>query len=127
MYNILYIGYIYVMARVTPSAQALPSILAEQLATLGTNLRLARKRRRISRAAMAERMMVNPKTVDRMEKGDPALGIGIIATALWVLGMHRRLAELVAPQTDNIALQEDLKRLPRRISSSVPQADEFNF
>lgn len=127
MYNILYIGYIYVMARVTSSAQALPSILAEQLATLGTNLRLARKRRRISRAAMAERMMVNPKTVDRMEKGDPALGIGIIATALWVLGMHRRLAELVAPQTDNIALQEDLKRLPRRISSSVPQADEFNF
>jgi len=115
------------MARVTSSAQALPSILAEQLATLGTNLRLARKRRRISRAAMAERMMVNPKTVDRMEKGDPALGIGIIATALWVLGMHRRLAELVAPQTDNIALQEDLKRLPRRISSSVPQADEFNF
>ena len=79
MYNILYIGYIYVMARVTSSAQALPSILAEQLATLGTNLRLARKRRRISRAAMAERMMVNPKTVDRMEKGDPALGIGIIA------------------------------------------------
>jgi len=48
----------------------------------------------MSMSDMAERMMVNLKTVQRMEKGDPAVGIGIAATALWVLGLHRRLGDL---------------------------------
>jgi transcriptional regulator with XRE-family HTH domain len=101
--------------------------IADQLSALGANLELARKRRHISRREMAERMMVNPKTVERMEKGDPSLGIGIVATALWVLGMQRRLGELVSPESDKTALQEDIKRLPGRIRSIRAQADEFDF
>ena len=65
-------------------------MVKDQLQKLGHDLPLARKRRRTSLRDMAERMMVNLKTVQRMEEGDPAVGIGIIASALWVLGMHRR-------------------------------------
>ena len=76
---------------------------------------------------MAERMMVNLKTVQRMEKGDPAVGIGIVATALWVLGLQRRLGDLVAPESDSVALQEDIKNLPRDFRRSTKRTDKFDF
>ena len=99
----------------------------DQLQKLGRDIAIARKRRRMSLSEMAERMMVNIKTVQRLEKGDPAVSIGIVATALWVLGMHRRIAGLVAPETDQIGLQEDIKRLPRDFRRSKKQADITDF
>ena len=66
----------------------------------------------MSMSEMAERMMVNLKTVQRMEKGDPAVGIGIVATALWVLGLHRRLGDLVAPETDQWLFRKTSRTYP---------------
>ena len=71
--------------------------------------------------------MVNIKTVQRLEKGDPSVGMGIVATALWVLGMHRRIGDLVAPETDQIGLQEDIKNLPRDFRKSRKQTDLTDF
>jgi transcriptional regulator with XRE-family HTH domain len=115
------------MPKMSNTIRALPTVLLDELSTLGTNIALARKRRRISRREMAERMMVNPKTVERMEKGDPKIGIGIVATALWVLGMQRRLSDLVSPESDNTGLKEDIRRLPQVIRSIKAQADDFDF
>jgi len=81
----------------------------------------------MSMSEMAERMMVNLKTVQRMEKGDHAVGIGIVATALWVLGLHRRLGDLVAPEGDSVALQEDIRNMPRDFRKSRKQTDKFDF
>lgn len=81
----------------------------------------------MSLSEMAERMMVNIKTVQRLEKGDPAVGIGIMATALWVLGMHRRIGDLAAPESDQVGLQEDLRRLPKDFRRSGKRADATDF
>ena len=99
----------------------------DQLQKLGRDISIARKRRRMSMSEMAERMMVNIKTVQRLEKGDPSVGIGIVATALWILGMHRRIGDLVAPESDQIGLQEDIRRLPRDFRRSRKQSDEIDF
>ena len=99
----------------------------DQLNKLGRDIPLARKRRRFSLSEMAERMMVNIKTVQRLEKGAPSVGMGIVATALWVLGMHRRIGDLVAPETDQIGLQEDIKNLPRSFRKSRKQTDLTDF
>ena len=115
------------MAKATQSSKALPATVMDQLQKLGRYLAIARKRRRMSLSEMAERMMVNIKTVQRLEKGDASVGIGIVATALWVLGMHRRVGELVAPESDQIGLQEDIKNLPRAFRKSRKQIDELNF
>ena len=76
---------------------------------------------------MAARMMVNLKTVQRLEKGDPTVGIGMLVTALWILGMHRRLGDLVAPESDTTGLQEDIKNLPRDFRKTRKQADSYDF
>ncbi len=115
------------MARATQSFRALPALAADQLQKLGRDISIARKRRRMSLSEMAERMMVNIKTVQRLEKGDPSVGVGIVATALWVLGMHRRIGALVAPESDQIGLQEDIRRLPRDFRRSRKQSDATDF
>jgi transcriptional regulator with XRE-family HTH domain len=115
------------MSRGTPSYPALPAIAVDQLQKLGHDLTVARKRRHLSLREMADRMMVNLKTVQRMEKGDPAVGIGIVAAALWILGMHRRLGDLVTPETDATALQEDIKNLPRDFRKTKIRRDKYDF
>ena len=76
---------------------------------------------------IAARMMVNLKTEQRLEKGDPTVGIGIVAGALWILGLDRRLGDLVAPETDTTGLQQDIKRLPRDFRKTRKRADEYDF
>ena len=115
------------MAKATPSNPALPNVVKDQLQKLGHDLALARKRRRTSLRDMAARMMVNLKTVKRMEQGDPSVGVGIIASALWVLGLHRRLGELAAPETDTAGLQEEISRLPRDFRKSRKREDQYDF
>lgn len=115
------------MTRASQSYPALPVIAVDQLQKLGRDLAVARKRRHLSLREMAERMMVNLKTVQRMEMGDPAVGIGIVASALWILGMHRRLGDLVAPETDATGLQEDIGNLPRDFRKSRKHTDKYDF
>jgi transcriptional regulator with XRE-family HTH domain len=120
-------GTIRNMATASLTHQALPAAAKEQLVKLGKDIAVARKRRRMSMVEMAERMMVNLKTVQRLEKGDPAVGVGIVASALWVLGMHRRIGDLVAPESDTTGLQEDIQNLPRDFRRTRKQADKFDF
>jgi transcriptional regulator with XRE-family HTH domain len=115
------------MAKASRSYRALPAITLDQLQKLGRDIEVARKRRRLSMRDMAARMMVNLKTVQRLEKGDPTIGIGIVASALWILGLDRRLGDLVAPESDRTGLQEDIKNLPRDFRKPRKGADKYDF
>ena len=120
-------GYNEPMAKASPSYRALPSIAVDQLQKLGRDIAIARKRRQLSMRDMAERMMVNLKTVQRLEKGDPTVGIGIVAGALWILGMHRRLGDLVTPETDATGLKEEIKNLPRDFRKTRKPGTDYDF
>jgi transcriptional regulator with XRE-family HTH domain len=89
----------------------LPSAAARALLALGTHLRLARKRRRESLAAFAERMQVSVPTLQKMEKGDPTVSIGVYASALWLIGRVQFLAAIADPATDETALLLELHNL----------------
>ena len=115
------------MTRASKSVRALPAVAVDQLQKLGRDLAIARKRRHMSLREMADRMMVNLKTVQRLEKGDPAVGIGMLAAALWILGMHRRLGDLVAPETDTTGLQEDIRNLPRDFRKTKNRNHKYDF
>ncbi len=91
------------MSKSSRAQQALPSTLPTLLTELGAGIAISRKRRRITLKQMAERMMVSLDTVQRLEKGDSGVGIGIVATALWVLGLQDRLQGLTDPARDHVA------------------------
>lgn len=104
------------MAKRSKSNEALPPAVKRGLEQLGADIAVARKRRHIPLRQMAERMMVSLDTVQRLEKGEPGVGIGVVASALWVLGMGDRLSLLVDPARDQVGLARDLERLPKRVS-----------
>jgi transcriptional regulator with XRE-family HTH domain len=93
----------------------LPSSVRRGLAKLGADLSAARRRRRISMLAMAERTFTSRPTITRVERGDPSVSMGIYASVMFVLGMSDRLGTLADAATDEIGLGLDHERLPKRI------------
>lgn len=98
-----------------PEISSLPLPVTRALRQLGHDLALARRRRGISTADMADRLFVSRRTLWRLEKGDPTVSLGTLATAAFVLQLHDRLAQLAAPARDTLAFELDEARLPKRI------------
>jgi transcriptional regulator with XRE-family HTH domain len=102
------------MPRKTPP---LPLPVQRVLRKLGADIREARLRRRIQTAVMADRVQVSRPTLWKLERGDPSVGIGTYATALYVLGMVDRLADVADLANDPVGQQLASESLPQRISS----------
>src|SRR5262245_53989158 len=98
-----------------PQAPSIPLPAAHALRKLGRDLALARRKRGISTGEMSARIFVSRDTLWRMERGDPSVSLGTLATAAFILRLHDRVANLAAPATDALALSLDEKRLPKRI------------
>ncbi|HEU4460823.1 MAG TPA: XRE family transcriptional regulator [Methylibium sp.] len=96
----------------------LPAQALAALRQLGANLALGRVRRKESLRAWAQRLGVSVRTVQRLEAGDPGVGMGVYAAALWLVGRSDALPALADPALDRGALELDLRvarnRLARR-------------
>src|SRR5438552_1840597 len=97
------------------SDQNMPLPAIYSLRKLGRDLAVARRKRGISTADMASRLFVSRDTLWRLERGDPTVSMGTLATAAFVLQLHERLAALAAAASDDLALSLDERRLPQRI------------
>lgn len=93
----------------------LPPKVRRSLRKLGVDLSVARKKRLLTTAMMAERVGVSRSTYARVEKGDPTVALGIYAMALFVLGFGELFAELIDPRNDDQGLLLDAERLPKRV------------
>ena len=94
--------------------KSLPGSALKSLAALGENLRIARERRGESLRAWALRMGVSVPTLQRMESGDPSVGMGVYAVALWLCGQEKALATLASPATDQQVLELEIIRASKR-------------
>jgi len=93
----------------------LPPPTRRALTKLGQDLAMARRKRHFTVAMMVERMGVATNTYRRVEKGDPTVAMGAYAMALFVLGLGNAFGDLVDPKRDEIGLQLDEARLPKRV------------
>jgi transcriptional regulator with XRE-family HTH domain len=84
------------------------------LSDLGQNIRQARLARRFSMAELAMRAEVSERTLMRLEKGDPGVGIGNLAAVLAALGSPAVLADLMSPENDTVGLSRALQAVPKR-------------
>lgn len=98
------------MPKTSAAFERLPPATVGALEKLGADLAVARLRRKESLASWATRMGVTVPTLMRMEAGEPGVGIGIYATALWLIGRDGALAELAAPAHDQGAMELDIRQ-----------------
>jgi hypothetical protein len=101
--------------KTTKAKTALPLRVKRAIAKLGADISVARRRRGISHALMAERAFISPGTLGRAEKGDPGVSMAVYASLLFVLDMTDRLEEIADPARDAVGLALEEERLPKRI------------
>ena len=97
------------MPKIARALQQLPPATQATLEKLGADLAVARLRRKESLKTWASRMGVSVPTLQRLEAGDPGVGIGIVATALWLIQRDSELGNLAAPEHDRGALEMDVR------------------
>ena len=66
----------------------LPRKLEQKMQIVGEQIKLARLRRNLSVAQIAERATCSPLTVSRIEKGSPTVSIGIYLRVLYALQLE---------------------------------------
>jgi len=93
----------------------IPLPVERAIRKLGADISLARRRRHISQASLAERMGASVSTVRRMEKGDVRVPIHFFARALHVFGEIQALERLLDTPNDDIGLTLMDEQLPRRV------------
>ena len=93
----------------------LPPKLTRSLVKFGADIRMARRKRKLTTLMMAERLGVAKSTYLRVEKGDPTVSLAAYAMALFVLGFGDAFGDLVDPARDQQGLLLDAERLPKRI------------
>ena len=69
-------------------ATSLPRRLEENMKIVGEQIKLARLRRNLSRAQVAERAMCSELTEARVEKGSPTVAIGTYLRILYALQLE---------------------------------------
>ena len=109
------------MARVGPLI--LPR-LVRLLAGLGGNIKKARLRRAYSSETVAQRVGITRKTLYRVERGDPAVALGIYARVLQALRLESDLGLIASDDVLGRKLQdanlEPRPRAPRKRARKEP-------
>lgn len=73
---------------------------------LGENIKLARKRRKLTAIQVAERAGIDRSTLYLIEKGNPGVSMGAYFNVLRVLGLHDDFLKLAADDEFGRKLQD---------------------
>lgn len=102
----------------------LPSSAKTSLLILGESIRVARKRRAWTIADLASKMDVSAPTVIALEKGRSTVSLGVLCSALWMLGLDQELQKLASSQDPKgIAIANS--RLPKRVRAKRKLDNDF--
>lgn len=93
--------------------------LAKNLQIVGEQIRLARLRRNLSIAQIADRATCSPMTIARIEKGTPTVAIGIYLRVLYALQLDEDILLLAQKDEMGRALQDIALKRRQRASKKL--------
>lgn len=97
----------------------LPQKLELKMQTVGEQIKLARLRRNLSVAQVAERATCSPLTLSRVERGAPTVSIGIYLRVLYALQLDDDILRLAQEDKLGKALQDLSLKTRERASKKV--------
>ena len=98
-----------------PTPHYPPAAALRALRKLGADIHDARRRRRLPMSVVAERAFTSRATLQRVEAGDPRVGIGIYAAVLQALGLVEKLGDIADFSQDSVGQKLATAALPQRI------------
>ena len=100
-----------------------------ELKSLADNIRIARKRRKLSRQNLANRVGVSTSTLVRLESGDPTIAIGTVFGVLSILGLLKGISELARPENDISQVLSEVRAINSHVKNraKVFSDSELNF
>ena len=78
----------------------------DALSQMGEQIKLARKRRKLTAVQVAERADISRSTLNLIEKGEPSVAMGAYFNVLRVLGLQDDILKLAADDTLGRKLQD---------------------
>lgn len=105
----------------------IPNEVAERIKELGYRVRLARTRRRLLIAELAEKAGINRNTLNALELGKPGVALGVYVTVLWALGLEKTLEGVAHPDADLHGKTLEAARRPARVRKSKKSGSEYDF
>ncbi|MCP3872767.1 MAG: helix-turn-helix domain-containing protein [Desulfobacteraceae bacterium] len=115
------------MTKRSQSKKSIPKQIETLIEKLGSNIQIARKRRKMTQKELAARAFCSIPTINRLEKGDSGVSLNILAQVLWVLGLQTQLLKVADPEKDRTGFQEDLQNMPTRIKKSLFRKKKMDF
>lgn len=97
-----------------PTPHHPPAAVRRVLRKLGADIHDARRRRRLPMAVVAERAFTSRSTLQRIERGDANVGIGIYAAVLHALGLLEELGDIADIGKDLVGQSLASAELPKR-------------
>ena len=113
------------MSRPSPNSDHPPAAVEAALERLGRNIRIARLRRRMPQARLAERIGVSRFVVANMERGKTGTSVAAYVGALWALGLLEQLRSVADPAADAEGMALEHARRPQRARASTALDDDF--
>lgn len=98
-----------------PTPHSPPASVRRALRKLGSDIRDARRRRKLPMAVVAERAFTSRSTLQRIEAGDAGVSIGIYATVLQALGLLDGLGQIADISHDSVGQALASAALPKHI------------
>ena len=88
---------------------------AASLKKVGSDLRDARRRRRISTTTLAERARISRATLYRIERGDAGVSMSSYVAVIFALGLVDCLTDAFDARHDAVGLGLEAEHLPKNI------------
>jgi transcriptional regulator with XRE-family HTH domain len=102
-----------------------PYSVERALERVGSNLRLARIRRKLTVEEVAEKIGTGRRAVTDAENGKASTGVGVYAALLWVYGLLSPFEELADPLKDQEGLALASRTGNRRARKSGELDNDF--
>ncbi len=107
--------------------ETLPIQVTERIKELGYRVRLARTRRGMSIAEVADKAGINRNTLNALELGKAGVALGAYITVLWTLGLDKTLDAVAHPDADIHGKTLEASRRPARVRKSQKSKREYDF
>lgn len=100
----------------------------ELLKGIGDGVETARKRRRLKISTICSRAGITRQTYQRLRQGEPGVSLGVLMNVLSALDLEEGMANIAAPELDQVGITLSLARDPERVRiEGEPNVLEANW